>query len=49
MLMQLKMKKTIKKIKLVRNYIDSLQKLNIFKSIKVIKAKSNKVLTNSII
>ena len=44
-----KNEKTIKKIKLVRNYIDSLQKLNIYKSVKVIKAKSNKGLANSII
>jgi len=44
-----KNEKLIEKVKLVRKYIDSLPQRNLFKSVKIIKAKSNKGLANSII
>ncbi len=44
-----KNEKTIEKVKFVREYIDSLPERNLFKSVKIIKAKSNKGLANSVI
>ena len=40
---------TIEKVKLVREYLDSLLQKNPFKSIRIIKAKTNKGLANSVI
>ena len=44
-----KNEKTIEKVKLVRKHIDSLPQRNLFKSVKIVKAKSNKGLANSVI
>lgn len=44
-----KNEKTIEKVKLVREYIGSLPERNLFKSVKIIKAESNKGLANSVI
>lgn len=44
-----KNEKAVEKVKLVREYIDTLQKRYLFKSMKIIKAESNKGLANSVI
>lgn len=44
-----KNEKSIEKVRLVREYIDSLEEKNLFKSLTIKKAKSNKGLANSII
>jgi Glycosyl transferase family 2 len=41
--------KTVDKVRMVREYIDSLPQKNLFKSIKIIKSQSNKGLANSVI
>ncbi|MCL6605976.1 MAG: glycosyltransferase [Paenibacillus sp.] len=44
-----KNEKSSEKVKLVRNYIDTLPEKKLFKSVKIIKSESNKGLANSII
>ena len=44
-----KNKKTLQQVELVREYIKSLPQRNIFKSVKIFKAKLNKGLANSVI